>query len=294
MSSDTVATGSRATVLFGASGQIGSALAKTIKGSMLIQPRWSARADWPQRALAEIPAAMPCDIVFAGGLTDPQLPEAHIRQANAIFPAQIIAATLDRPATRYVTLGTVMENFPKVCEANAYLRSKRELGDWLKDQASSPDVARRIRHVRLHTIYGGDDKRFLKPHMFLGQVALALISATEFCMSSGEQIREYHHTDDIALSLAALLHRQWLHGESSVVQINSGTPVRLGAFATQIFRAFGREDLLRIGMVPRPKGENLDRIFPRSEAWLLPASREPIQGVTHWLRTFVPAEGSFR
>jgi nucleoside-diphosphate-sugar epimerase len=294
VSSDTVANSSRATVLFGSTGQIGSALAKALKGSMLVRPRWSEGADWPRRAFAAIPATMPCDIVFAGGVTDPQLPDALIREANAIFPAQIIAATLDRPAIRYVTLGTVMENFPEVCEANAYLRSKRELGDWLVAQASSPNVARRIRHVRLHTIYGGADKRFLKPHMFLGQVALSLISVKEFRMSSGEQIREYHHADDIAQSLAALLDRHWLDDESSIVQINSGAPVRLGELATELFRAFGREKQLRIGMVPRPKGENLNRIFPRSEAWLLPVSREPIHGVTQWLRTFVSPEGSFR
>ena len=54
-------------------------------------------------------------------------------------------------------------------------------------------------HLHLHTLYGGRPQA----HMFLGQMIRALERGAEFAMSSGEQLREYHHVHDIA---GAMVH----------------------------------------------------------------------------------------
>lgn len=269
-------------MLFGSSGQIGSSLALELNQREIIKLQWSEEGSFLGKVLSTLEPGKNYDLVFAGGVTDPKLPQDRIAYSNTLFPEKIIEATGDRPGIRYLTLGTVMENFPKACESNPYLRSKLELGRWLIEKSKQPQLAGRIRHVRLHTIYGGNERRFIKPHMFLGQIAASLEAKKEFQMSSGDQLREYHHADDIAGSLAALLHREWPSQEMPILEISSGTPVRLGHLAREIFRAFGKESLLKIGAIPRAQGENLDQVFKRSEPWLLPSSREPIAGVIEW------------
>lgn len=220
-------------------------------------------------------------MIFANGVTDPGLPQDEIFFSNVEFPQRVIEATLRQGDFRYLTLGTVLEHFPEACAHNPYLRSKLELGHWIAEAAARPGAAGRLLHLRLHTLYGGPPK----PHMFLGQIAKALEENSLFRMSHGDQLREYHHVDDIARALVAILGREWCFGP--LLEIHSGQPVRLVDLARGIFRAFGKEDLLRVGETPEALGENRDRVFPRSEAWLLPAFREPILGVIEFLRGVV-------
>ena len=134
----------------------------------------------------------------------------------------------------------------------------------------------RFLHIRLHTLYGG----VVKPYMFLGQVLQSLRSGTPFSMSSGDQLREYHHVEDVGESVARLMGSGWREG---AMDLSAGAPLSLASFAKAIYAHFGKERLLRIGSLPRPEGENLDRVFPRSpESWL-PSSRDAVAGVIGWL-----------
>ena len=101
------------------------------------------------------------------------------------------------------------------------------------DWANQPDQKRRILHCRLHTLYGGEPK----DHMFLGQIVNAIRSNSVFSMSSGEQLREYHHVDDIAESLATIVNSDWSLW-SPILEINSGQPLKLLDLAMAIFNAF--------------------------------------------------------
>src|SRR5262249_52218512 len=139
----------------------------------------------------------------------------------------------------------------------------------------------RFMHVRMHTIYGSAPKA----HMFLGQILTSLQNGTPFCMSSGEQLREYHHADDIAVAITGILARQWDFG--TIIELNSGNPVRLIDLARQVFRAFGREELLQVGALAGAEGENKARVFPASPAWLLPATRETGAGVIALLQQYL-------
>jgi nucleoside-diphosphate-sugar epimerase len=171
-----------------------------------------------------------------------------------------------------------MENFPDVCAGNPYLASKLELSRWI---ASQPLGEGRTLHVRVHTLYGGQPK----PHMFLGQMIRALRDGKAFEMTSGEQLREYQHVADLAFAFEALLGLDWREAHlGPLLEINSGKPVRLADLARAVFDACGHPELLKIGSLARPQGENLNRAFPPSPAWLLPAARDAIQGVVEAVR----------
>ncbi len=217
------------------------------------------------------------DIVFANGITDPKAPWPDLKLSNILFPASVIQATQDRAGIRYLTLGTVFERFPDFAAGNPYVASKLRLCEEV-EALSSLGNSGRIAHVRLHTVYGGKPKA----HMFLGQIIQALEVGKEFRMSSGEQLREYHHVHDVAGALLALLARDWQAGPGPM-ELSSGAPVRLADLAAAVFSGCGRLDLLKVGAIPSVPSDNRRHVFPRSDPSLLPYYRDPIVGVVTYL-----------
>jgi len=255
----------RPILLLGAGGQLGSALRKRLPAARLVSWR---RPELPDGAF---------DLVLASGLTDPRADPAALNEANLEQPRRLIESALRREA-RVMTFGSVMELFPAACQSNPYLAGKLALGQWIESLGATGQVC----HVRLHTLYGGPPQ----PHMFLGQIVAALATNRLFAMSSGEQLREYHHSDDIAASVAALLARRW---EASVLDVSHADPVRLVDLARAVFAALERADLLQVGALPAAPGENRDRVFPRSPDWLIGTPRDTLPGVIAWVRTCVAA-----
>lgn len=212
-------------------------------------------------------------MVFALGDTNPATPPEELLKSNLLIVQRVVRAFEgEGEPCRYITFGSIQEHFPGICAANPYLRSKVALGDWMAARGAEG----RFLHIRLHTLYGG----VVKPHMFLGQILHSLRSGTPFSMSSGDQLREYHHVEDIGEAVARLMDDDWREG---VVDLSAGTPLSLASLAKAIYVHFGKAELLRIGSIPRPEGENLHRIFPRSpESWM-PFSRDAVAGVIGWL-----------
>jgi nucleoside-diphosphate-sugar epimerase len=279
----------RDTLLFGASGQVGSAL----QGRLIRSDpsgrrvRTIAHAElrarhWEDVVRGALPSDHPCDLVFAGGITNPRVPADELRLANVTWPQRIISwvdeATASTGPARFLTLGTVQERFPELCARNSYLASKLELGRWMRARAETTAGAGRHLHVRLHTLYGGP----LKEHMFLGQMVAALRAGVDFRMSSGDQLREYHHVEDIAAALEAVLRQRWTFGPT--LEISSGTPLQLAELARAVFRAFGAEARLQIAALPRDAAENTATAFAASPATVLPRSREALPAIIEYLR----------
>lgn len=255
----------RPILLLGAGGQLGSALRKRLPAARLVS--------WRKPELPD----MPFDLVLASGLTDPRADPAALAEANLEQPRRLIEAAL-RGQGRVMTFGSVMEMFPAACHGNPYLAGKLALGQWIE----ALDATGRVCHVRLHTLYGGPPQ----PHMFLGQIVAALAARRVFAMSSGEQLREYHHSDDIADSVAALLARPW---DASVLDVSHARPVRLVDLARAVFDALGQAESLHVGALPAAPGENRDKVFPRSPDWLIGTPRDTLPGVIAWVRTCVAA-----
>jgi nucleoside-diphosphate-sugar epimerase len=281
-------------LLFGGSGQIGTAIRFCASVSPAVEIRTLSWA----RLATENPHANPTalrsciesvtqpwtefDIVFASGLTDPGMPAADLTQSNVGFPLAVIEATRERQGIRYLTIGTVFEEFTEFAAKNLYVGSKRELCERLMAQDALARMGRAM-HLRLHTVYGGQPK----PYMFFGQMIEALQQGTEFLMSSGQQFREYHHVHDIAGAILAILRRDW-QTVSEPVNLSSGAPVRLADLATSVFAGCGRLELLKIGAIVGAAGDNRDRVFPRSDASLLPYYRDPIAGVLEYVLSHCP------
>jgi hypothetical protein len=273
-------------VVLGQSGVLGSALLS--EAALGVAP--DAR-----RLVAEIEAGntsrleeilashdAPQDWIYAAGLVDPALPLDELVRVNATVPA-MLRDTLDRLARamghapghiRLVTLGTILEDRPIVNAVNSYARSKARLKAAFLGRPSHAHVA--WAHVQLHTIYGRGRPH---PFMFLGQIESALRNRHRFRMSSGRQLREYHHADDVARNIC--LYLAGTEPRDDCFHLSSGQPLQLGTLAQSIFDHFGLGRLLVLGVLQEQQGENYEA---RHERWpMLAVEREPLSGIIAWL-----------
>jgi nucleoside-diphosphate-sugar epimerase len=273
----------RTAVIFGSNGRIGSAVAEALAEttSPAHTVSWRDAKTKLVRDQRDVVAQLAAikgeiDIVFASGLTDPSASAADLALANVEQPVGLIEATIDHEQFRYLTIGSVLETFSPLTAGNRYLASKKALWERIKELTADPRLNGRIMHLRGHTFYGGAPT----PHLFLGQMYDSLRAGRPFRMSEGRQLREYAHVDDVAMSIIALLARTWTGPVA--IDLSSGEPVRLADLARTVFRAFGCEHLLQLGVLPTPDGENLGVKFLRSPAWLLGRPRSPIEGIIGW------------
>ncbi len=231
-----------------------------------------------------IPSIEPLDkltVIFAAGLTDPGADPDALVEANFEFPRKIIENFIhaDTEPVRFITLGSALETLDRLAEFNPYLNAKRRLSEWVSSHEKSFG---RVLHLRLHTLFGGH----AKDHMFLGQMARSLRNRTAFQMSSGEQLREYHGVDTVAIELATLVRCQWLFGP--VAYLSHGEPLSLRELAQSIFDHFSCPELLEIGALARPDGENTGIRFEPAPEWLRGSSApDSIRRIQDWLKSLL-------
>lgn len=219
----------------------------------------------------------PACIVFANGITNPLTKYDDLMYSNYTLPLELMNKTRDFQNLRYITFGTIQEHFPDLCKNNSYLKSKLDLGTKVAELNTLFLDGRAI-HMRLHTLYGNN----FSPHMFLGQILQSLKANQPFNMSHGQQLREYHHIDDITKSVLSIMSNKVL--SYAPLEINHGCPIKICDLAIQIFRHFDKEPLLCIGEKPADPRENKDRVFDRSPKKLLPSFRDPIEGILECFR----------
>jgi nucleoside-diphosphate-sugar epimerase len=274
----------RTLVLFGANGRLGQAVAAIAaqRGLNVQTMSWTdagTAADVDGRAVFARLAAIKGDIdlVFAGGVSNPGAAEATLMLANVDRPVSVIESTREDPRYRYLTIGSVMETFADLAASNRYLGSKAALWRRVETLANDPRRRGQFVHLRGHTFYGGRPAS----HSFLGQLYTSLRTRQPFPMSAGDQLREYMHVEDVARSIVALLARDWR--KFLTFDLSTGEPITLRDLATAVFSAFQCNELLRLGALPTPPGENKGQRFPRSPDWLLGRPRAPVEGIIKWL-----------
>ncbi|MFL6709535.1 MAG: NAD-dependent epimerase/dehydratase family protein [Massilia sp.] len=212
-------------------------------------------------------------ILVASGLLDPALPPSEHAKVNVDLPAHIIEAAAGRDVS-VVTFGTVMETLQ--ANPNPYVRSKVALSHIVDRAAASQPLI----HIRVHTLYGVGEP---SPFMFLGQLLSSLRQRTPFEMTSGRQLREYHHVQDEARAVAALCAA----GARGVFDLSSGQPLSLRDLAIGVFDAFGMPELLRLGARPEPAEENYGAVFQPHSALEQGAFRPAIPSVINYLSAYV-------
>lgn len=270
----------RNVALFGASGQLGSAIAGIVPSAIRIP--WSLAEKWQQ---AEIRAWLKnlarqgkADVIVANGITDPSRSAPELERSNHLFPAALLAAGRDYPDLRFLTIGSVMEAIPEMAERNRYIAGKRALSEDVV-AAASTGMAGRVMHLRLHTLYGVGMPH---EHMFLGQMFSSLCADRPFEMTRGRQYRQYHHAEDIAAAIARLLDHEWL--DMALYQINGHETLRLREIAESVFEYFGRTDLLRVGTLPEPVLDVSEMpTYVHTDTAIFSGGRPALKGINVWL-----------
>jgi nucleoside-diphosphate-sugar epimerase len=96
--------------------------------------------------------------------------------------------------------------------------------------------------VRLFYQYGAyEDKRRVVP-----AVITALLQQQTQKLTSGEQVRDYLHVEDVASAIAAIFRKR-VTGE---VNVGSGNPITIRDLTMKIGTLLGRTDLLEYGAIP--------------------------------------------
>lgn len=227
------------------------------------------------------------DWVYAVGVIDPSVDADELDWVNNAAPGRLLEV-LERVAQqrqlaagslRLITVGSALEDRAEIVAANSYMRSRANLfARFLRHQDDVSEHAVEWSHIRLHTLYG---RRRPPPFMFLGQMEAALRKGMKFAMSSGQQLREYHHADDVAENILTYLGDESARTKTDLLVLSNGRPIRIGELASRVFEHFGRSDLLQIGAVSAQPGEVYQVGFPRSP--YVVADRDAVEGIVAWL-----------
>jgi len=172
----------------------------------------------------------------------------------------------------YVTFGTMSEVFLDQNTPNNYLSSKKSLTEHISILKSE-----KWTHFRLHTLYGVGVPL---PHSFLGQLLIALKTNSNFRMSNGNQIREYHHYEDEVNAIVLLLNQ----GFFGVVDISSGSSLRLKVIAENTISSLGGS--LEVINTPTEydNHENYFRFYSKNMYLNETNFRDALVGINHYLK----------
>ena len=182
------------------------------------------------------------------GMTDPKK-EAEVNLVNNLFPKKIVEAS-ENLDIRIITFGTVQEDWNL---NNHYIDSKRQFSMWL-EQSNTGYVC----NFKLHTLYGGIRT---DNNLFLSQIIRCLESGIKFKMSSGLQIREYHHQAQVTEYIDFLLKSETLDHPH---HISHGQPISLRNLAEYIFDRFCVKELLDIDHSINVQEDNFNRVYDRT------------------------------
>ncbi len=99
-------------------------------------------------------------------------------------------------------------------------------------------------------------------------------------MTSGQQLREYHHLADETKAIRLIAETTC----SGVLNITHGKPVSLKAVAERIFKALGKGELLHIGALAEPLAENYEKIFELVPMLQEVEFRETLPGIVQYMQ----------
>ncbi|MDA9955151.1 NAD-dependent epimerase/dehydratase family protein [Gammaproteobacteria bacterium] len=264
--------------LIGGRGRLGRSIKSEYANSELISLDRSIYEDWSREGSSDKVSRYlernvdeKSTVFVASGLLDPSMSEEELFKVNYMLPKNMIDAA-SKHDIEIITFGTVMEGL--IQSKNPYLRSKTELKNYVEMMASGQ---RSVKHIQLHTHYGIG---FPSSFMFLGQMLHAIKANLPFRMTSGRQLREYHHLEDEVIAIRMIT-------ESSifgVINLSHGEPISLREIAENVFNAHGKTHLLHLGALPEPAEENYDQIFQMNEVIHGAHFREALPNINAYIK----------
>lgn len=188
---------------------------------------------------------------------------------NFMLPRNIFLAIKNEPVT-VITFGSILETL--MPNFNSYSKSKKMLSDFIKGLETS---VLSYLHIRLHTLYGGEK---IHQHMFLGQMLDAINSNSIFRMTAGNQLREYHHINDVMIGIDWLIE----NSHSGIINFNNGKPIQLIHLAESIFSSCDKNNLLFINKKQINSGEIYTKQIPHIAYKNIP-TRNYIADITNYM-----------
>lgn len=211
-------------------------------------------------------------MIVTKSIINPNYDFNEINKWNFLFQKKIIQVLELHNIKAYVFFtGSIFE---KTLVRNNYLDSKRNLSNYISKNEFcyvSPYV------VRFHTLYGIG----IPPsNMFLGQIFNSLKNKTIFNMSDGNQIRQYHHYDDVSSFLLNIVSSSKLN--LKIIDVTGKEWVRLKDLAYSIYENFNCLELLNIGTIQKANNEiiNTENQFISNDDF---ESKTPLKLVNKYL-----------
>jgi len=240
-------------MLLGSRGSLGSTILELMDPSEVFPvdrvdcEKWARpeQSNLIQSFISSLPSP-PRLIINAVGKVDVSVGLDTLLLTNFHLPKNLINATRGSEIN-IVTFGSALEIFPGLSKSNNYLASKSRFRDYLE---RNTDALSRTLHLQANTFYGGQK---FHQHMFLSQMFHSIQRETQFFMSSGRQLREYHHVVDDVLAMQFLLKNR-ING---IVELNHGQPLTLYEIATKVFSYYGLTKLLKVGELISHPDEDL-------------------------------------
>lgn len=264
--------------LIGARGRLGQAIADEYGDSEIVSLDRSIYEDWSRPDAPDLVSRYfdkrskeGATVFVASGLLDPKLSQEDLLRVNYHLPKNLIdgAAKL---GIKVITFGTVMEGLLQ--SKNPYIQSKTALGEYVSAAAAA---GRPAIHLQIHTLYGLGQP---SPFMFLGQMLSAIRANEPFKMTSGRQLREYHHLTDEAKAIRQIA----CSAQPGVLNLSHGKPLSLRIIAESVFQAFGKGDLLRVGALPEPPDENYEKVLKPTEIVRHVAFRDSLPAIVQYMQ----------
>jgi nucleoside-diphosphate-sugar epimerase len=265
--------------VLGARGQLGKALVAASELAPIVALERGDYAEWWRDDAADAVTRFfrsrfedGAVVYVAAGILHPGAEAEDHERANFRLPRNVVLGAA-RAGLRTVTFGTAMETVMGDQSSSPYVASKLRLGNFVQNL---PPKAGAL-HVRLHTLYGGGPPH---PFMFLGQIWAALATGSEFRMSPGKQLREYHHVEDDVAALRLVVES----GARGALDLSHGSPIALCDLARHVFEQFQRLELLQLGALSAPATDNYSRVFARPAVLSDVHFRDALSGVVDYLR----------
>ena len=264
--------------LIGSRGRLGQAIAHQYADCGIVSLDRATYKDWTKPGVADLvsqyfekSADQGATVFVASGLLDPGLPQADLFSVNYHLPKNVIDGA-SKLGNKVITFGTVMERLVEL--KNPYIQTKAALGKYVYSLA---EAGKSVVHLQIHTLYGVGQP---SPFMFLGQMLDSIRNDTPFKMTSGRQLREYHHLADDAKAIRLIEET----ATSGVVNVSHGKPLSLKTIAENVFNALGKDVLLHVGALPEPPEENYNRIFQPSEIMQQVPFRDSLTAVVQYMK----------
>ena len=264
--------------LIGARGRLGQAIVNEYADSEIFSLDRSVYEGWSRTGVADLVSRYfdrhsneNATVFVASGLLDSRLSQDELLSVNYHLPKNLIdgAAKL---GIKVITFGTVMEGLLKL--KNPYIQSKCALRDYVNVVVAQGWPAT---HLQIHTLFG---LGLPSPFMFLGQMLSAIRVNQPFKMTSGRQLREYHHLTDEAKAIRQIANSAC----PGTLNLSHGKPLSLNTIAESVFQALGKSDLLHIGTLPEPPDENYEKILKPTEIVQQTTFRDSLPAIIQYMQ----------